>query len=62
MVVSYVAWWRVFAIFSNKNATLYLILSIFVSVVHPFLVFAIRNNDPMNVEIKVEEIPEAVEV
>jgi hypothetical protein len=33
-----------------------------VSVVHPFLVFAIRNNDPMNVEIKVEEIPEAVEV
>lgn len=58
LVVSYVAWWRIFAIFANKNATLYLILSIFVSVVQPFLVFAIRNNDPVNVEIKVEEIPE----
>ena len=54
------------SIFSNKNATLYLILSIFVSVVQPFLVFAIRNNEPLCVEVKVEEpiaeeIPEVVE-
>ncbi len=54
-IVSYVALWRVFAIFSNKNATLYLVLSIFVSVVHPFLIFAIRNHEPEHVEIKVEE-------
>ncbi len=54
-VITYIALWRVFAIFSNKNATLYLILSIFVSVVQPFLIFAIRNNQPLCVEMKVEE-------
>lgn len=60
----YVALWRVYAIFSNKNATLFTILSIFISVVQPFLVFAIRNNDPLCVEINVpvEEISEAAEV
>ena len=62
MVVSYVAWWRVYAIFSNKNATLFTIISILFSLVQPFIIFAIRNNDPMNVEIKVEEIPEVFEV
>lgn len=60
-IISYVALWRIYAIFSNKNATLYLILSIFVSFVQPFLVFAIRNNEPLCVEVKVEEIPEEVE-
>lgn len=54
-IISYIALWRIYAIFSNKNATLYLILSIFLSVVQPFLVFAIRNNEPLCVEIKVEE-------
>lgn len=53
-VITYVALWRVFSIFANKNATLYLILSIFVSVVQPFLVFAIRNNEPMCVEVTQE--------
>ncbi len=61
-VIAYIALWRVFAIFSNKNATLYLILSIFVSVVQPFLIFAIRNKEPLCVEVKTEEIPEAAQV
>ena len=60
-IVSYVALWRVFAIFSNKNATLYLVLSIFVSFVQPFLIFAIRNNEPLCVEVKVNE-PVAEEI
>ncbi len=54
-IISYVALWRIYAIFSNKNATLYLILSIFVSFVQPFLIFAIRNREPLCVEMKVEE-------
>lgn len=61
-VIAYIALWRVFSIFSNKNATLYLILSIFVSVVQPFLIFAIRNKEPLCVEVKTEEIPEAAQV
>ncbi len=57
-VIQYVALWRIYAIFSNENATLFLILSIFVSFVTPFLIFAIRNNEPCCVEIKPnEEVP-----
>lgn len=61
-IIAYIALWRVFAIFSNKNATLYLILSIFISVVQPFLIFAIRNKEPLCVEVKTEEILEAAQV
>lgn len=63
-IFMYVALWRVYAIFSNKNATLFTIISIFFSLVQPFLVFAIRNNDPLCVEIQVpaEEIFEEAEV
>ncbi len=46
LVVYYVALWRVFAIFSNGNATLFLILSLFISLACPILIFVIRNNRP----------------
>lgn len=57
-IFMYVALWRVYAIFSNKNATLFTIISILFSLVQPFIIFAIRNNDPLCVEIQVpaEEI------
>ena len=60
-IIYYVSLWRIFAIFSN-HPTLNLLLSIFVSVVQPFLIFANRNNNPINVEVEVlaEEIPEVV--
>ena len=48
-VVLYVAMWRMFAIFS-QNPTLNLILCIFISFVQPFIIFAIRNNEPMHIE------------
>ena len=55
-VVVYVALWRVFAIFNNQSATLFLVLSLFIGFVQPFLIFAIRNNEPCCVEIK-KEVP-----
>ncbi len=48
-VVLYVAMWRMFAIFS-QNPTLNLIICIFISFVQPFIIFAIRNNEPMHIE------------
>ena len=48
-VVLYVAMWRMFAIFS-QNPTLNLILCIFILFVQPFIIFAIRNNEPMHIE------------
>ena len=45
-VVYYVALWRVFAIFDNSTATVFLIVSILFSIATPFLIFAIRNNRP----------------
>jgi len=55
-VVVYIALWRIFSIFNNQSATLFLILSLFIGLVQPFLIFAIRNNEPCCVETK-EEIP-----
>lgn len=61
-VIQYVALWRIYAIFSNDNATLFLILSIFISFVQPFLIFAIRNKEPQNLkEQNVSEVVKAVE-
>ncbi len=54
LAIQYVALWRIFAIFANKNATLYLILSIFISV-SPFLIFASRNGEISCVE-NLEEV------
>ena len=47
-VIFYKALWNIYAIFADGKATLYLILSIFLPV-QPFLLFAIRNNEPVNV-------------
>lgn len=55
-IVVYVVLWRIYAIFNNQSATLFLILSLFIGFVQPFLIFAIRNNEPCCVEVK-EEIP-----
>ena len=45
-VVYYVALWRVFAIYDNKNATLYLVLSIFFTFLFPIFLFILRNRQP----------------
>ena len=44
-VVYFFALWRVFEIFDNKNAVLYLVLSIFFSFLAPIFIFIIRNNE-----------------
>ena len=59
MAVQYVALWRIFAIFAPKNATLYTVLSIFLSI-SPFLIFASRNAKPVSVEIE-NSISEVIE-
>ena len=53
-VVQYIALWRIFAIFANKNATLYLVLSIFIGI-SPFLIFACRNGQPSCVALVLKE-------
>ncbi len=45
-VVYYIALWRLFAIFDNSTATVFLIVSILFGVATPFLIFAVRNNKP----------------
>lgn len=45
-VTYYVALWRVFAIYNNSNATLYLVLSIFFSFLAPIFLFVLRKNNP----------------
>lgn len=42
----YIALWRIFAIYDNKNATVYLVLSIFVSILVPIFIFMLRNKEP----------------
>ncbi len=46
MIVLYVAYWRVFAIFDRQNATMYLVLSIFFSFLAPIFLFVLRNRQP----------------
>ncbi len=46
-VIYYVTLWRVFGIFDNKNATLYLVLSIFFSFLTPIFLLIIKNNNPV---------------
>ncbi len=45
-VVYYIALWRMYAIFSESNATVFLVLSILFDFTTPFFIFAIRNNVP----------------
>ncbi len=46
LVINYVALWRIFAIFDPDTATLYLVLSIFVSILQPIFIFILRNREP----------------
>ena len=45
-VVYYIALWRIFAIFDHNNATVFLVLSIFISFLYPIFLFAVRNKEP----------------
>ncbi len=45
-VIYYIALWRMYAVFDNSNATIFLILSIIFPITTPFFIFAIRNNIP----------------
>lgn len=45
-VVYYIALWRIFAIFDHNNATVFLVLSIFVSFLYPIFLFVVRNKEP----------------
>ncbi len=45
-VVYYFCLWRVFGIFDNRNAILYLVLSIFFNFLAPIFIFVIRNKEP----------------
>lgn len=45
-IIAYIAHWRIFALYSPNNATLYLVLSIFFSFLSPIFLFMLRNNVP----------------
>lgn len=45
-VVYYIALWRIFAIYDNNNATVFLVLSIFISFLYPIFLFVLRNKEP----------------
>lgn len=45
-VFYYIALWRVYAIYNNSNATVYLVLSILFSFIPPIILFMIRKNIP----------------
>lgn len=46
IILYYVNLWRVFSIFDNKNATLFLVLSIIFPFLAPVFIFVIRNKVP----------------
>ena len=46
-VIYYVALWRIFALYNYKNATLFLVLTLFVGILTPILLFVLRNKQPM---------------
>ncbi len=45
-IVFYIALWRIFALYDFKNATLYLVLSIFISFLSPIFLFILRKKIP----------------
>ncbi len=49
-ILNYVSLWRIFAIFKNNNATIFLVLCIFFNFLEPIFIFAIRDNEPQSVE------------
>ena len=46
IVLYYISLWRMFSLFDNANATLYLVLSIFFGFLAPIFTFIIRNKEP----------------
>ena len=46
-IINYVALWRIFALYNYKNATLFLVLTLFVGVLTPIFLFVLRNKEPM---------------
>lgn len=46
-IVFYIALWRIFALYNYKNATLFLVLTLFVGVLTPIFLFILRNKEPM---------------
>ena len=46
-VIYHVALWRIFALYNYKNATLFLVLTLFVGILTPILLFVLRNKQPM---------------
>lgn len=46
VVVAYAAYYKVYRIFNEGSATLYLVLTIVVSVVQPFLLFSLSKKEP----------------
>ncbi len=45
-VIYYIALWRVFAIFNNEHATLFLVLSLFFNILPPIFIIAISGAEP----------------
>lgn len=45
-VLYFVALWRIYSIFNNRNSTLFTVLSVFFSFLAPIFLFAIRNKEP----------------
>ncbi len=46
-VIHHVALWRIFALYNYKNATLFLVLTLFVGILTPIFLFILRNKQPM---------------
>ena len=48
LIIRFVALWRIFAVFSNKNASVLLMVSVLtLGLAAPFCLFAIKNNEPV---------------
>lgn len=45
-ILYYVALWRVFSIFNDKNATLFTVLSVFFNFLAPIFIFIVSKNEP----------------
>ena len=45
-IITYVALWRIYSIFDPETATVYLVLSIFFSILQPIFIFILRNKQP----------------
>lgn len=58
-VIYFISIWRLFKIFSPMNATVFLVLSIFIPFLMPVFIFAVRNNIP-GPEEKKPEYPDII--